>query len=165
MPKGGYFFDAIVRQEPIDEEQARSGRQPARSSACWATRTSRYYARTRRWFDAASPSAARCIAMPGTAFGDIALVPAPFLKHPKGIRDVAEWYVSTATRRDYVHAVFEQQCEIALQNIETLIDLFGDRVQVAVVTGHRLRHAARACSSRSTPTATCSSRSTSGSTT
>ena len=30
----------------------------------------------------------------GTAFGDIALVPAPFLKHPKGIRDIAEWYMS-----------------------------------------------------------------------
>ena len=33
----------------------------------------------------------------GTAFGDIALVPAPFLKHPKGIRDVAEWYMSTGS--------------------------------------------------------------------
>ena len=32
----------------------------------------------------------------GTAFGDIALVPAPFLKHPRGIRDIAEWYISTS---------------------------------------------------------------------
>ena len=38
--------------------------------------------------------------VPGTAFGDIALVPAPFLKHPKGIRDVEEWYISTAARTD-----------------------------------------------------------------
>jgi hypothetical protein len=30
----------------------------------------------------------------GTGFGDIALVPAPWLEHPKGIRDVAEWYIS-----------------------------------------------------------------------
>ena len=44
----------------------------------------------------------------GTAFGDIALVPAPLLKHPKGIRDVAEWYMSAPSRRrDYVHEVFE----------------------------------------------------------
>ena len=35
----------------------------------------------------------------GTAFGDIALVPGPFLKHPKGIRDVTEWYVSTSSRQ------------------------------------------------------------------
>jgi hypothetical protein len=26
----------------------------------------------------------------GTAFGDIALIPAPWLKHPKGIRDIEE---------------------------------------------------------------------------
>ena len=32
------------------------------------------------------------------AFGDIALVPAPWLKDPRGIRDVAEWYISTALR-------------------------------------------------------------------
>ncbi len=89
------------------------------------------------------PEWGRLLVVPGHGFGDIALVPAPFLKHPKGIRDVAEWYMSTATRRDYVYQIFEKQCEIALQNIETLIGLFGDRVQVAMITGHRFRHSAR----------------------
>ena len=73
--------------------------------------------------------------VPGTGFGDIALVPAPFLKHPKGIRDIEEWYVSTAIRKDYVLKIFERQCEIAEQNIATLIDLFGDRIDVALITG------------------------------
>jgi uroporphyrinogen-III decarboxylase len=31
--------------------------------------------------------------------------------------------------------VFEKQCEIALANIETLIKLFGDRLQAAFITG------------------------------
>ena len=53
----------------------------------------------------------------GTAFGDVALVPAPFLKHPKGIRDIAEWYVSTAARQDYVHAIFARQLDFALANL------------------------------------------------
>ncbi|MCX7013733.1 MAG: hypothetical protein NTW86_14460 [Candidatus Sumerlaeota bacterium] len=39
------------------------------------------------------------------------------------------------TRCEYVRAVFARQCEIALQNIETLIGLFGDRIQAAFVTG------------------------------
>ena len=30
----------------------------------------------------------------GMGYGDIALVPAPFLKHPRGIRDITEWYES-----------------------------------------------------------------------
>ena len=73
--------------------------------------------------------------MPGTAFGDIALVPVPWMKHPKGIRDIEEWYVSTATRKEYVRKVFEKQCEIALQNLETLIRVLGNRVQAAFLTG------------------------------
>jgi len=73
--------------------------------------------------------------MPGTAFGDIALVPATWMKHPKGIRDIAEWYVSMALRKDYILRVFERQCEIALKNLETLIDLLGDRVDVVFLTG------------------------------
>ena len=71
----------------------------------------------------------------GAAFGDIALVPAPWLKHPKGIRDVEEWYISTFTRQAYVKAVFECQCEVALRNIEHLAKAVGDRVQVAFVSG------------------------------
>ena len=34
----------------------------------------------------------------GTALGDIAVVPATALKHPKGVRDVASWYMLTAMR-------------------------------------------------------------------
>ncbi|NPV06811.1 MAG: methyltransferase, partial [Anaerolineae bacterium] len=71
----------------------------------------------------------------GTGFGDIALVPAPWLKHPKGIRDVAEWYMSTVTRRDYVYRVFERQGEIALANLERIHRVVGERVTVVRVTG------------------------------
>ena len=75
------------------------------------------------------------LVVPGTAFGDIALVPAPFLKRPKGIRDVSEWYMATAARRDYVWQIFEKQCEFGLQNLRTLIGLFGSRPQAAMITG------------------------------
>ena len=33
MPKGGYYFDTIVRQAPIDDDQLERRGQPARSSA------------------------------------------------------------------------------------------------------------------------------------
>ena len=70
-----------------------------------------------------------------SAFGDIAAVPAPWLRHPRGIRDVAEWYVSTVTRRDYVYEVFERQCDVALANLERVYAAVGDRVTVAYLTG------------------------------
>ena len=133
MPQGGYFFDAIVRQEPIDEDKL----DPADNLEEFGPLSEEdlhYFRAAAEWFDERA-DCGTALVIPGAAFGDIALVPAPFLKHPKGIRDVEEWYVSTVVRRDYVLAVFEKQCEIALANIETLIDLFGDRVQVAFITG------------------------------
>jgi hypothetical protein len=71
----------------------------------------------------------------GTAFGDIALVPAPFLKNPKGIRDVTEWYMSTRTRRGYIHHIFERQCEIGIGNLERIHARIGDAVDCVFLCG------------------------------
>lgn len=133
MPKKSYFFDSIIRQPEVDDDHL----DPAdnlEEFGLLGAEDIEYFRRGRQWFDERADCGAILIT-PGTAFGDIALVPAPFLKHPKGIRDIEEWYVSTAIRKDYVLEVFERQCEIAEQNIRTLIDIFGDSVQVALLTG------------------------------
>lgn len=132
MPKGGYFFDTIVRQPPIDEDRL----NPADNTEEFGPLSAEDLAYYKRWSETlARGDRAAILTMPGTAFGDIALVPAPWMKHPKGIRDIEEWYVSTAARPEYVHAVFEKQCEIGLRNLETLIPLLGDRVQAVFLTG------------------------------
>ena len=133
LPKGGYFFDSIVRQEPVDEARLDPADNTEEFTLFGPAELAFYQAR-KEWFEERREYGA-ILVIPGAGFGDIALVPAPFLKHPKGIRDIAEWYMATASRRDYVRAVFEKQCEIALRNIETLVDIFGDLVQVALVTG------------------------------
>jgi len=133
MPDGGGFFDSIIRQEPIDDIKLDPTDNLEEFGLLGADDLA-YFRERVAWFDERA-ACGSVLVIPGTGFGDIALVPAPFLKHPKGIRDVAEWYMSTKTRRNYVHAVFEKQCELALQNLNTLIDLFGDRVQVAMTTG------------------------------
>lgn len=133
MPEGGYFFDAIVRQDPIDDDLLDPADNCQEFGPLGAADLA-YYRAKLKWSEEQGTSGT-ILSVPGTAFGDIALVPAPFLKHPRGIRDIAEWYVSTKTRPDLVRKIFERQCELGLQNIETLIDLFGDRIQVAVITG------------------------------
>lgn len=133
MPEGGYFFDAIIRQDPIDEDHL----DPADNTEEFGLLSEadlKYFEAKKRWFEERGDCGSILI-IPGTAFGDIALVPAPFLKHPKGIRDITEWYISTKARRDYVRAVFEKQCEYGLKNLETLIEMFGNVVQVALITG------------------------------
>jgi len=133
MPAGGYFFDAIVRQEPLEEDKLNPA-DNLEEFGPLGREDLAYFETMKQWFAQRSEFGTTLV-IPGAAFGDIALVPAPFLKHPKGIRDIAEWYISTKTRPAYVQAVFEKQCEFALQNLNTLIDLFGDLVQVALITG------------------------------
>lgn len=133
MPEGGYFFDAIIRQPPVDEEHL----NPANNMEEFGLLSEAdlaYYRERKRWLEERR-SLGAILTIPGAAFGDIALVPAPWLKYPKGIRDVSEWYISVKSRPEYVRQVFERQCEIALQNLRALIDLFGGLVQAAFVSG------------------------------
>jgi len=132
MPKGAFFFDSIIRQPPVDEDKL----NPADNLEEFAEFTDANLAWYRQRIAALDDGKRGIIlTMPGAAFGDIALVPAPWMKHPKGIRDIEEWYVSTAVRKDYVLAIFEKQCEIALKNLEKLIALLGNRVQAVFLTG------------------------------
>lgn len=133
LPKGGFYFDTIVRQPPIDDDHLdpednleEFGHIADEDLAYFGCEAERLHHETDK---------AILVNFGGTAFGDIALVPAPFLKHPKGIRDIEEWYISTASRRDYIYRVFELQCQIALSNLQKLHKVVGDRVMAVYLTG------------------------------
>ncbi len=132
MPKNGFFFDTIVRQELIDEAKL----NPEDNIEEFGPISEKDL----QYFDEASRQAAETgrgviATFGGTAFGDIALVPAPFLKTPKGIRDIEEWYISTLTRQPYIHSVFEKQTEFALANLAKIQAGVGDQVQAVFICG------------------------------
>jgi hypothetical protein len=133
MPKGGYYFDSTRRQEPIDDETLKP-EDNLEEFGPIADVDLQYFAAEADKLHKASDRAIMAN-FGGTAFGDIALVPAPWMKHPKGIRDVAEWYMSTLSRFDLVYEIFRRQCEIGLKNLAKLYDAVGDRVSVIFVTG------------------------------
>jgi hypothetical protein len=132
MPRGGYFFDSTIRQEPIDEEKLNPEDNMEEFSPITQGDIDYFVRSTQEAWDT-DRGVIACFG--GSAFGDIALVPAPFLKHPKGIRDVTEWYVSTSSRQDYIHKVFEHECEIAIRNLERIYAAVGDRVHAVLVCG------------------------------
>jgi len=132
LPKNGFFFDTIVRQEPIDEAKLNPEDNLEEFGPITASALDYFDDSSRR---AAATGRGVIANFGSTALGDIALVPAPFLKHPKGIRDVEEWYVSTLTRKFYVRTVFEKQTEIALGNLEKIRARVGDRVQAVFICG------------------------------
>ena len=132
MPKDGWYFDSIIRQPPIDDEKLHVednleefGPISEEELEHFRTESQRIYTETDK---------ALFAGFGGLGLGDIALVPAPWLKYPKGIRDVEEWYVSTVTRRDYIREVFERQTEFSLANLEKLHRAVGNRVTVVMTS-------------------------------
>jgi uroporphyrinogen-III decarboxylase len=133
MPKGGFYFDAIIRQKPIIESQLKAEDNleefailDDRTLAQWQKNANELYCNTNR---------AISTGFPGTAFGDVFLVPAPFLKDPKGIRDIEEWYISTITRQTLIKEIFDRQAEIAVENLKLLYQAVGEKVQMVFICG------------------------------
>ncbi|MCL4507447.1 MAG: methyltransferase [Chloroflexi bacterium] len=133
MPRDGFYFDTIVRQEPIDDERLNVEDNLEEFTPISAEDLSYLEQEAQRLYTQTDKAILGNFG--GTAFGDIALVPAPFMKRPKGIRDIAEWYMSTVSRRDYVYELFERQCEIGIANLERIFQVVGNKVSAVFVTG------------------------------
>lgn len=132
MPVSGYFFDAIVRQKPFSD----TGLNPEDNLQEYGLITDEDLAYWEKAIALLKQKGKGIIAsFGGTALGDIALVPAMQLKEPRGIRDIAEWYMSTLVRPDYIHAVFEKQTDIALANYSRLYEIAGDTVDAVFLCG------------------------------
>jgi hypothetical protein len=132
MPETGYFFDAIIRQEPIDDDALDPGNNLEEFGKI-SDKSLDYWERT---VNELSVSGKGIIAsLGGTALGDIALVPGMQLRNPRGIRDVAEWYMSTVMRPDYIHAIFEKQTEIAIENFAKIFERIGNQIDAVFICG------------------------------
>ncbi|MCX7745914.1 MAG: methyltransferase, partial [Clostridia bacterium] len=132
MPKNGYYFDAIVRQEEIDEDNL----NPEDNLEEFKPVSDEEIQYFKTNLEVAAKTGRGVLAnFGGTGLGDVALVPGPFMKHPKGIRDIAEWYMSTAIRKDYLHEVFDRQTDIAVENFKKLNEAAGDLIDVVFICG------------------------------
>ena len=134
MPKGGFYFDTLRRESPPFDEDNPSVDDNLEEFGPLSDEVLSYYQKEtgtlRRNTDAA------ILANPGgTALGDIALVPAPFLKRPKGIRDIEEWYISQVTRQDFLKELYDRQTQIALKNLTLLKEAVGDNIDVLYLCG------------------------------
>jgi len=131
MPKSGYFFDALERQGPINEETLLEdnleefGQITKNDLVYWKNAV-----------DAVEDNSKVIVAsLGGTALGDIAIVPGVGLKNPKGIRSVAEWYMSTLTRDEFIKNLYDRETDIAIDNLKQLYNVIGNRIDVAFICG------------------------------
>lgn len=132
MPKDGFFFDAIVRQKALDLDHLDPN-----------DNTEQYQPLSEEQLDAIEEDAravdtgeyAVFASLVNTALGDIAFVPGADLVEPKGVRDVAEWYMLTASRPDVVHKIFERQAEVGIENLAKIYQRIGDAIDVVFLCG------------------------------
>jgi hypothetical protein len=134
MPRDGFYFDTIVRQEPIDEDSLDPKEWVDQTYALYTDEDLRYLEETsKRYFE--NTDLALLGNFWGAGFGDIAVVPGPAIPHPKGIRDPEEWYVSAVTRKGYVADIFGYQFELQMKNLRLYREAVEDRVDIIVMSG------------------------------
>ncbi len=134
MPAGGYYHDAIERQQPYTPETLDPQEWVRDMYHAYTEEELRLLETRSEELYENSPRA--LIGNFGQGgFGDIAFVPGTAIPHPKGIRAVADWYMATALYPDYIHGIFSRQCEIALHNLELYRQAVGSRICAIFISG------------------------------
>lgn len=132
MPHDGYYFDAIIRQGEIDEDNLNpednlEEYKPIREE------TIQYF---KDHLKAAYDTGRGVLVnFGGTGLGDVATIPGQSMKNPKGIRDIAEWYISTAIRKNHLHEIFKKQTDIAIENMKKINEASGKYIDAAFICG------------------------------
>ena len=133
MPKDGYYFDIIVRQEPLDWDRL--------DPAGFAEQFTRYSDDELERLSATADSLFRNTSYSilgsfgGGSLGDMPLVLASELEHPKGIRSYDDWLMAHLTHPEYIEGVFALQTERCLENLELYRQAVGDRISAIFISG------------------------------
>ena len=133
MPKGGWYFDAIIRQPPLDDNNPNVADNLEEFGPLSEEALNHFQHEAERLYRDTDKAIMGNFG--GTSFGDVGQIPAVALKYPKGIRDIQEWYISLVKRQDYIQEVFDRQSEIALANLAKVYDRVGNRLSVVFITG------------------------------
>ncbi len=133
MTKGGFFFDNIERSE-YDEDNLTPLEDYAES---YPVKTEEDCLFWKKQIDQIWENSDYAVfgVLGGMSIGDVAEVPGPFLKHPRGIRSVQDWLMAHLLYPDYVKAVFEMATEAELKNLELYRQVVGNRIQAVWLSG------------------------------
>ena len=134
LPQGGYYFDATQRELSSFDDDNPSLEDNLEEFTRISEEELKYN-RNEAELLRRNTDCAIIGSLGGTALGDIAFVPATFLKHPKGIRDISEWYISMAARQDFLKELFDRQTQIALYNLALYKDAVGSNIDVLYLCG------------------------------
>ena len=133
MPKDGFYFDAIARQEPFDDVEDLDPEGNLQEYGYVSDAVLDEF--TEDITTAAKTGRGVIVSFGGTALGDVGILPGVGLKDPKGLRDIAEWYMATATAPEFVKYIFDKQTDIAIVNLAKLKERAGDKIDALFICG------------------------------
>jgi hypothetical protein len=133
MPRDGYYFDIIPRQEPIDWDSL----DPDEFAEQFTRLSEEELAHLQETADELyrNTDFALLGVFGGGGLGDLPKVLAPELETPKGVRSFDDWMVAHLTHPQYIKDVFARQTEQALENLELYRQAAGDRIAAIYISG------------------------------
>ncbi len=134
LPSDGSFFDNINRAPRVDEANLTPLEDFKASYSVHTQQTCEYWQReSQRIYQQTEYSIMGVLG--GMGLGDVAELPGPFLKEPKGIRNMEDWLMAHYLHPEYIQAVFEYQTEIMLKNLELYRQAVGERIDSIWLSG------------------------------
>ena len=110
MPSDGFYFDNIIRQEPLETHQFDARKDYSDQYALFSDDDCRHYEETsKNLFEGTNYALFGNFFLGGV--GDIFHIPGAWIEHPKGIRDLQDWIMAHLDHPDYVKEFFEMQTE------------------------------------------------------
>ena len=133
MVKDGYYFDAISRQKPINQNNLDPKKWVDQSFSLYTQEDMKYLEKSSAGIFSETDYSIIGNFCDG-GLGDIGIIPGPNVKDPVGIRDPEEWYISLVTRKNYINEIFGFQTELALRNLMMYHEACGDKVDIIDVS-------------------------------
>ena len=139
MPKNGSFFDNVAHAaEPfdwdIDEEDLKPLEDFKNDFAVATDEDARYWEEeSKRLYEGTDYAVMGVLG--GGGLGDVATIPGPAIRNPKGIRTIEGWLTAHAMFPDYIEEIFSYQTDIMLKNLEIYKQAVGERIQICWISG------------------------------
>jgi len=130
LPKGGFYFDQIDRQEELDEDDLDGRRDYGAQFNVYSDDELKFIEnRAKDLYENTDYALIGNFTL--ASFGDLGgPLPAYSMKRTPGIRRADEWLMAHLMYPEYIKDVYSLQTEICLENLKLLKDAVGDKIQV-----------------------------------
>jgi hypothetical protein len=133
LPRGGYYFDPVIRQGPIDEDKMDGRKDYENQNRLFNDDFLRYIENSAtELYNNTNYALVGNFGMAG--IGDLGRIPGMSQKETPGIRKPDEWYMAHLLYPQYIKDAFEHQIEVSMENLKLYKEALGDKIQVIVVS-------------------------------